>query len=129
MRSTSKSKKAQFYIVTAVFIVIVMYQISSWISSMRISKTSYVLLEDEFGIFDNIKEKSIKTVRISSCEELRWNLDEYKYFVEKFGLENNMKIDLEYTIQKCDLSGKKVNFTLSLQSPSIYMNSTFDVTI
>ncbi len=129
MHSSSKSKKAQFYIVTAVFIVIVMYQISSWINSMRISKSSYVLLEDEFEIFDNIKEKSIKTVNISSCEELKWNLDEYKYFVEKFGLENNMKINLRYTIQKCDQSGKIVNFTLSLKSPEIYMNSTYDVMI
>ncbi len=129
MRSSSKSKKAQFYIVTAVFIVIIMYQISSWINSMRISKSSYVLLEDEFEIFENIKEKSIKTVNISSCEELKWNLDEYKYFVEKFGLENNMKINLRYTIQRCDQNGKIVNFTLSLKSPEIYMNSTYDVMI
>ena len=102
-----------------------MYTISSWILSTKILRASELILMDEFFIFDNIKEKSIKTVEISNCSELKWNLEEFKKFVSTFGKRNNMQIIFKYNIVTCTPTSKVVNMELHLLSGNIYMNATY----
>lgn len=129
MRSLLRSRKAQFFILSAFSIVSLLYLVSNWIRPFSIIDTSSVVLMEEPFVFNNIKEKAIDTVKISKdCEDLSYNLQEYKSFAEKFGIEKNFVITIDYTIQSCTSTDTTVNFNVvSLKSIRMYMNSSFSV--
>jgi hypothetical protein len=129
MRSLSRSRKAQFFILSAFSIVSLLYIVSNWIRPFSIIDTSSVVLMEEPFVFNNVKEKAIETVKISKdCEDLNYSLSEYKVFVERFGLEKNFVININYTIQSCTSMSATVNFNvISLKSTRMYMNSSFSV--
>jgi len=81
------SRKAQFFILSAIFIVSLAFYLSQWIEPGTIIDVSEVVIGDEVFIFNNLVEKAQRVVRISkTLEELRYNLDEYANFVESFAL-------------------------------------------
>ncbi|MEM5773320.1 MAG: hypothetical protein QXL86_03835, partial [Candidatus Aenigmatarchaeota archaeon] len=85
MHNLLSSKKAQFFILSAVAIVTTIFLVSQWVEPYTIVDTSSILMKEEFFIFNNIVEKANETVGLSKdCEELNFNLEEYKIFVEKF---------------------------------------------
>jgi hypothetical protein len=133
MRSSSKSK-AQFFILSAFAIVSMLYLISRWMQPSGIIDTSQVALMEEFFVFNNVKEKAIQVVNESkSCEELKYNLDEYKNFVELYALEKG-KLFLFWKLSSpCELpDGKEIPtvvvFDLNLSTPQIKIGSSFHET-
>lgn len=120
-----KSRKAQFFVVSTVAIVSIFFILSKYMGPQTLVDTSSAVLNEPF-IFDNVVEKASKTVEISeNCEELYYNLDEYKNFVESFYGKQNIKIDLNYTYT-CN-GGMKVNFDIQLTSPKVTMRKLFVV--
>ena len=76
MHSLLKSRKAQFFVLTAFSIVTLFFLISNWVQPFSIIDTSAVVLSEEPFIFNNIKENARRTVENSkSCEELKFNLE------------------------------------------------------
>ncbi len=124
MPKSSTYKKGQFFILTAFAIVTSFYLVSKSIGPAEFIDISQVPLSEEIFLFNNINEKAIELVAKSNdCKELSWNLEEYKIFVEKFGLEKGIKIDFEYQIVSCP--PPTVNFLLNVSSPRVYLNSSF----
>lgn len=127
MRSLLKSRKAQFYVLSAVAIIGILYFLSRWMEPSSITDTSSIVLMDEPFIFDNIKEKAVETVQKSkSCDEMKYNLEEYKNFVENYGLQNNLVVNL--TIEDKYACPGTINFELSLMSTKMTIESNFTAT-
>jgi hypothetical protein len=122
----SKYRKAQFFVLSAFAIVTILYFVSQWIAPYTIQDTSAVAMMEESYIFNNIAEKTDQVVSGSrTCEELIYNLGEYKIFVEKYVLEKNMKLDFNYTVSSCSTS-VTVNIKMELRSPSADLVSNFN---
>lgn len=124
-----KSKKAQFYVLSAFVIVSILYIVSTWIEPYTIIDTSSIALMEEPYIFNNIVEKAKQTVTISkSCDELRYNLEEYKNFIEGYSFKKG-KLLLQYQfISPCfdePPTPAVVEFKLNLTTPQTNMGSTF----
>jgi hypothetical protein len=101
MHNSSKSK-AQFFILSAFAIVSILYLVSRWIEPSTIPDTSSVALMEESFIFNNIKEKAIYAVNGSkSCEDLRYNLQEYELFVEDYVLKKGYGIKFDQRVSPC----------------------------
>ncbi len=132
MRSLLRNRKAQFFVLTAFTLVTLFFLISNWIQPFSIIDASAVVLSEEPFIFNNIKDNARKTVETSkSCEELKFNLEEYESFVKTFGLRKNLDISLIYSqpSSNCESSGSTViNFKITLSSSSMSLSSEFDAT-
>lgn len=129
--SKFKFKKAQFFVLSAFAIVTIIFFISRWIEPFTIIDTSAIALIEEPFIFNNIVDKARQTVETSkSCEELNFNLQEFKTFTRDFGLRKNYKITFEYTISPpCPASSVKVTFNpISVSSTRASLQKSFSVT-
>lgn len=126
MRSLSKSRKAQFFVLSAVTIVVVIFFMSRWMEPYTIIDTSSALMEEPF-VFTNIKEKAIETVKTSKdCEDLKYNLEEYTIFVKDYVIRKNLNLNLDYRIvQPCDDNQLTTQFNMNMSSPRIFINSSF----
>jgi hypothetical protein len=129
MHNLLKSRKAQFYILSAVAIIGILYFLSRWLEPTSIVDTSSIAISDEPFVFNNIKEKTTDIVKLSKdCEELRDNLAEYKQFVENYALEKGYKLDFYYSYPSCNPSGIAVDFEISMTSTRMTISSlTFSV--
>ena len=122
-----KSRKGQFFMLAAVAVVTVLFFVSRWIEPLRVTDTSSVVISDETYVFDNIKEKAASAVKGSeNCDELDFNVQEYKNFVERYGLDRGYSIRLDYAIPSCGATAT-VNFHLKLHSDKIDAASDFSV--
>ena len=102
MHSLLRSKKAQFFLLSAFAIVTIAFFVSKWIEPYTIIDTSSVVLRDEAFIFNNIKEKAVTVINGSkNCEDLFYNLEEYKNFVEDYASKKNYKLDFDYYMSPC----------------------------
>lgn len=129
-----KSRKAQFFIISAFTIVTILYFISRWMEPYTIIDTSSIAGMEEPFIFNNIKEKAEYAINGSkNCEELKYNLEEYKFFSENYVLGKGYNFDLNYTIANCPEevvpapppSPTVVAFKLTLASPTVFLLSEF----
>lgn len=128
MRNFLTSRKAQFFILSVFTIVSLLYFLSRWLEPSTVTDTSYIALIDEPFVFDNIKEKAVGVVRSSKdCEELKFNLEEYKEFAEDYVLSKNCLLDFNYTYPSCS-SGMNVDFKIKLTSTRMQIASNFSVT-
>lgn len=136
MHSLLRSRKAQFFVLSAFVMVTILYFVSRWMEPYTIIDTSSVVLISEPFIFNNIKEKAAYAIIGSkTCEDLKYNLEEYKYFVEGYALEKGYNLDLNYSIANCPeevipappVSPTVVAFNLTLMSPSAVLGSEFYV--
>ena len=129
----SSSSKAQFFLLSAFVISTCLLMLSRYIQPGSVLDTSRVVMKDEFFVFDNIKEKARETVRLSkSCEELKYNLEEFKIFAEEFASDiGSLSFSYRF-LSPCNLNGKDVQttieFNLTLVSPSVKLNSVFNQT-
>ncbi len=122
-----KYRKAQFFVLSAFAIISVLYLLSRWIEPSAVTDTSQIALVDEPFIFNNIKEKAEKVVQISKdCDDLKFNLEEYKQFVGNYAREKNYLLILTYTYPTCT-SGITVNFNMKLISTRMELSSDFSV--
>ena len=131
MHNSSSSSKAQFFILSVFLIVTILFFVSKWMQPGTIIDTSDVVMTEEPFIFNNLAEKAKETVDISrSCEDLKFNLEEYKDFVEKYATQKG-KMFLQYQLSSpCRLpSGKEIPtvviFDLNMTSPRVNIHSHF----
>jgi hypothetical protein len=102
MPSLLKSRKAQFFVLSAFAIVSVIYFVSKWMEPYTIIDTSSVVLVEEPFVFNNIVEKAEEAVRVSkSCDDLKYNIEEYSNFVQDFAFKKNYKLVLVYDYVQC----------------------------
>jgi len=129
MRNLSKSSKAQFFVLSAFAIVTILFFLSQWIEPYTIIDTSSIPLKEEFFIYNNIKEKAVETVKISKdCEDLMYNLGEYKIFTESFASIKNLNLNVNYYNKTvCQDDKLDTYFVITLKSSSTYIESSFFV--
>ncbi|MEM5869857.1 MAG: hypothetical protein QXR09_01675 [Candidatus Aenigmatarchaeota archaeon] len=126
MHNLLNSKKAQFFVLSAFAIIVTIFSLSQWIEPYTITDTSYIVMREEFFIFNNIVEKVKETVNLSkNCEELEFNLEEYKTFVEDYASTKTLSLDLSYVILNCDSSAAQVFFNITLTSPVSQIKKSF----
>ncbi len=118
------NKKAQFFILTTVVIVGVFYTLSKYINPYAFVDTSGSIIGDEESFFDNVKEKTIKTVNISSknTNTLKSNLETYKNFVINMSSEKGYDLTFNYTVGSVD-----VNVSMVLVSQKTTLVSKFTI--
>lgn len=129
-RSLLKARKAQFFILSAFAIVSILFIISQWVEPFRILDASVAVLDEEVFVFNNVKEQTISVVKNSkSCEDLRFNLEEFKTFLEKYFVQKNMRLVFNYNIETpCVDSVLRTSFYFALTSPKTSIDSSFTVT-
>ncbi|MEM5815743.1 MAG: hypothetical protein QXL14_01725 [Candidatus Aenigmatarchaeota archaeon] len=126
MRSTLKSKKGQFFILSTISLIIILSAISRILSFSNIPSTYEVVFRNEFLAFNNIVSKSIKTVDISrDCEDLNFNLEELKKIIKD--TYEIFHIDFEYSIENCNQSFVNVSFRITLKSQVSEMGTEFNI--
>ncbi|MEM5853460.1 MAG: hypothetical protein QXG39_05215 [Candidatus Aenigmatarchaeota archaeon] len=127
--SLSSSKKAQFFILSAVIIISIIFMISQWIEPYTIPDTSSIAMEEVFFVFNNVKEKVVETVMKSKdCEDLNFNLGEYKTYAEKFASTRTFNLNLNYSIKSpCQDNVRETSFNITLTSRSVLIQSFFKV--
>lgn len=97
MRSLSKSRKAQFFILSAFVIVSIVYVISKWLEPYTIIDTSEIVLREETFVFNNIVEKTDEAIESTkSYGDLSYNLQEYRSFVKDYASQKNFALTLDY---------------------------------
>lgn len=120
----SSSRKAQFFILTTVVIVGVFYTLSKYINPYAFVGTSDPIVEGEESFFDNVKDKAIKTVTISSRDDatLKDNLEKYKNFVINMSSEKGYDLSFSYTVGLTN-----VNVSMVLLSQKTTLTSKFTI--
>ena len=116
------SRKAEFFVLTAVVIIGVFYNLSKYVNPYAFIDTSRAVEGSEEFLFDNIKEKAIKTVKISAPSELNDSLRTYKNTVEKLASDRGYNLVFYY-----DVNSTHVNFNLVLMSQKKTLKSSFSV--
>lgn len=121
--------KAQFFILSAVAIVGILFLISRWMEPLSLLDTSSIIFREEPFVFNNIKEKAIETVnRSKDCEDLKFNLEEYSTFVKNYAQKKLLSLDFEYSYATCT-NGLPLDiiFNITLKSEKMKLASNFTV--
>ncbi len=123
-------KKAQFFVISAVTIVVLLFLVSQWLQPQTIIDASEAVLREETFVFSNIKEKAIATAATSkTCDDLSYNLDEYKNFAEQYVAGKGSKLNFVYSISACSLvpQSTTINFEISLKAVDADVSSSFSL--
>ena len=124
----SSSYKAQFFILATLIIVISLFFLSRWIQPFLIIDISRVILKEEIFVFNNLKEKSLEIVKTAkSCEELKFNLEEFKIFAERFCGKKGFSLEFNYTFS-CETFPVNILFSMNLTSEEMRLESTYSAT-
>ncbi len=133
-RSLSNSRKnvrkGQFFVLTTVAVVTILFFVGRWTGPLTQVDTSEIVLSDELFTFDNIKEKTNTVIKNSeNCNELNYNLQEYKNFIDNFAREKNYKITFAHVSTPCDpeLGGAITEVTLKIVSDKVDAKGTFSI--
>ena len=118
------SNKAQFLILTSVVIVGVFFTLSKYINDYSFIDTSKAAKGSEFFMFENIKEKAIKTLQISNTLNFNSRLATYKNFVEDSVADRGYTIVFSYY----NVSDY-VYFSMTLVSDKYILKSEFSEVI
>jgi len=118
------SNKAQFFILTSVIIVGVFFSLSKYVNQHSFIDTSTAAEGAETFMFENIREKAIKTVKISNVTNIDSRLSDYEAFVEDMVADRGYSLVFNYTID----SGI-ANFNMILMSEKYALKSEFSETI
>ena len=87
-------------------------------------------MREEPFVFNNIKEKAVELVETTkNCDELVYNLDEYKNFVKDFASMKNLDLTFNYAIDTpCADSVLRTTFYMKLVSSAMRLESSFVAT-
>jgi len=128
MPSLLKSKKAQFFVLSAFAIVSVIYFVSKWMEPYTIIDTSSVVLVEEPFIFNNIVEKASETIYTSkNVDDAKYNIQEYKNFVEQYALRKNMKIIFDISKLNFNPSSITGSIFIQISSTRMIINKTLPI--
>lgn len=128
-----KSRKAQFFILAAFAIVSIVYFMARWLEPFTIIDISQIALQEEAFFFNNIKEKAFEVAAkgTKSCDDLKYNIEEYKYFVETYALEKGYDLDFNYTMSPCyeepPLFPTVIEIKARLKSKNMELGSDFSI--
>jgi len=127
MPSLLKSKKAQFFVLSAFAIVSIIYFVSRWMEPYTIIDTSSAASIEEPFIFNNIVEKTNETIYISkSSDDLQYNIEEYKNFVEDYASSKNLQIIFDTS--KLTIGNPTTgSIFIQISSPRMTINKTLSV--
>ena len=130
MRSLQKSRKAQFFILSAFAIISILFIISQWVEPFKIIDTSAAVLDDEIFVFNNLKEQSASVVKSSKeCNDLKFNLEEFKSFIDNYISQKNMRLTFNYNIASpCEDSKLSTEFYIAITSTKTAIDSKFTAT-
>jgi hypothetical protein len=103
-------------------IVGVFYTLSKYINPYAFVDTSQPIIGGEESFFENVKEKAIKTVKISSGNYLSNNLAEYRDFVKRMASDKGYELVFNYTIEETN-----VTFRMVLISQKVTLKGNFTV--
>jgi len=127
MLNLLKSRKAQFYIVSVVGIVTILYAIGKSLTTSTIVDTSELALRNDHFVFNNIVEKTLVTLNASkSCEDLRFNLEEFKSIVIR-AFAPEFRVEYDYRIISCNDATRSatVSFSITLYSINSEIGTAF----
>jgi hypothetical protein len=127
MPNLLKSRKAQFYIISVVGLITILYALGKGLTTSSIIDTSDLALRNEFFVFNNIVEKTLSTlIATKSCEDLRFNLEEFMTFATR-EFAPAFRIDYNYTINSCSDSSRSANvyFNITLYSINSQITTSF----
>lgn len=128
MHNLLNSRKAQFFVLSAFAIVMTIFFLSQWTEPSSIIDTSSLVMKEEFFVFNNIKEKAQEVVKASKdCDELQFNLEEFKQFAENYAFMKRMNLKIDYTPHCIGSSIQDVDFNITLISSSAFIQSIFKV--
>jgi hypothetical protein len=131
-RSSSRSSghKAQFFVLSAFVIIVILFVVSQFIQPAGILDSSSAVLIDEGFVYNNIRDKSIEVVKqTETCAELPLNLQEYKDFVQRFIAQRNVKVVYNFQVsQPCSESVMSTSFYLLIASPRASIDGSFTAT-
>lgn len=122
--------KAQFFILSAFTIVVISFFISQWIEPHTIPGTSSIPMTEEIFVFNNVVEKLRDTIEKSkSAKEAKYNVEEYKEFVEKYGIEKGFEIRVDISLLVFDLDSNRVYgyANITLQSPRVQIKRKLEI--
>lgn len=127
MPSLLKSRKAQFFVLSAFAIVSIIYFVSKWMEPYTIIDTSSVVMTEEPFVFNNIVEKAEETIYSSkTSDDLKYNILEYKNFVEEYGIRKGLKIT--FNISQINFDDPPSGYIfIELSSPRMIINKTLPV--
>ena len=127
MHSLLKSKKAQFFVLSAFAIVSIIYFVSRWMEPYTIIDTSSVVSVEEPFIFNNIVEKANETIYTSkSSDDLQYNIQEYKNFVGGYASSKNLQIIFDTS--KLNIGSTTTgSIFIQISSPRMTINKTLSV--
>jgi len=120
--SVFKSRKAQFFIITTITIVTMIFFMSKWMEPYTIIDTSSVVLKEQPFVLNNIVEKADATVAVSSSKDLEYNLQEYMNFVSDYAAKKGFAADTQYQILYENMTGHPTAVIFSclrLRSPDM----------
>jgi len=127
MHNLLKSRKAQFYIISVVGIITILYATGKSLTESSIVDTSEIVLTNDFFVFNNIVEKTLATLNmVRSCEDLSFYLEEFKFFVTR-ELAPKYKVDYSYAILSCDDNSRRarVSFNITVSSIKSQITTSF----
>jgi len=128
MPSFLKSKKAQFFVLSAFAIVSIIYFVSKWMEPYTIIDTSYAASIEEPFIFNNIVEKTNETIYISkNSDDLQYNIQEYKNFVEGYASSKNLQIIFDTSKLSIGSPVTRGSIFIQISSPRMVINKTLSV--
>ncbi len=115
------SRKAQFFILTTVVIVGVFYSLSKSINPYSFIDTSRAAYGGEILFFDNVRDKAVKTVRISDSSNFLNNLQTYKNYIEGLAVKKGYNLEFYYANATDDV---EINMILTSQKYTLRSNFT-----
>ncbi|MEM5776839.1 MAG: hypothetical protein QXJ06_00125 [Candidatus Aenigmatarchaeota archaeon] len=121
----SLSNKAQFFVLTAVVFAGFFYMLSKYITPYSFVDTSKYANSPEIFLFNNIKAKAIKTVRLTqqnNPNDLVNNLIIYRNYAEKIARDNGYILFFEF-----DNTTTTVSFNITLASERMVLSSSFKI--
>jgi len=118
------SNKAQFFILTSVVIIGVFFSLSKYVNQYSFIDTSTAAEGAEIFMFENIKEKAVKTIQISNVTNFKPRLLEYKISVENMVADRGYTLVFDY-VNVSDI----VYFNMTLVSEKYILKSEFSETV
>ncbi len=131
MRSLLSSNKAQFFVLSAVAVITILFLLSRLFEPSNVIDTSSVVLNEAPFIFENVKEKAASVINGSrSCEEAQFNLQEYKKLVEDYSIGKGYSLYFNYTSTPCFPSPLPfpvffANVRQTLKTSGIFLESNY----
>ena len=121
----SSNFKAQFIMLSVVAIVSVLYLFSLWAKPSDILDLSSEVLVDEYFLMQNIGNNLKYITEIDDCELFNYSLQEYIQFLEEFGREKNINIQILHNFSDCNQ--QNIEYTITIYSPGRNISSKLTV--